>query len=71
MGNFFSFSPDFSNFFIVTFMKSIGDRYNPYCIRKKTQLKSTKQLHKSPLLIANIIKGAVPGLRHFFATESP
>ena len=29
------------------------------------------KLHKSPLLIANIVKGAVSGLRQFLATESP
>ena len=29
------------------------------------------KLHESPLLIANIVKGAIPELRLFFATESP
>ena len=29
------------------------------------------KLHKSPLLIASIVKGAVSGLRQFLATESP
>ena len=29
------------------------------------------KLHKSPLSIGNIVKGAVSGLRQFLATESP
>ena len=29
------------------------------------------KLHKSPLLIANIVKNAVSDLRQFLATESP
>ena len=34
-------------------------------------LKFFANLHKSPLLIASIVKGAVSGLRQFLATESP
>ena len=29
------------------------------------------KFHKSPLLIANIVKNVVSGLRQFLATESP
>ena len=34
-------------------------------------LKFFAKLHKSPLLIASIVNGAVSGLRQFLATESP
>ena len=34
-------------------------------------LKFFAKLHKSPLLIASIVKGAVLGLRQFLATEIP
>ena len=29
------------------------------------------KLHESPLLIANIVKGAVSGLKQFLTTENP
>ena len=43
----------------------------PLCPIKWQPLKFFAKLHKSPLLIANIVKGAVSGLRQFLATESP
>ena len=33
--------------------------------------KAFVKLHRSPLLIANVVKGAVSGLKQFLATESP
>ena len=38
---------------------------------KMAALKIFAKLHKSPLSIASIVKGAVSGLRQFLATESP
>ena len=43
----------------------------PLCPIKWRPLKFFAKLHKSPLLIASIVKGAVSGLRQFLATESP
>ena len=43
----------------------------PLCPIKCQPLKFFEKLHKCPLLIANIVKGAVSGLRQFLATESP
>ena len=37
----------------------------------KAKIKKFAKLHKSPLLIANIVKGAVSSLRPFLATGSP
>ena len=41
------------------------------CPIKWQPLNIFAKLHKSPLLIANIVKRAVSGLRQFQATESP
>ena len=41
------------------------------CPIKWRPLKFFAKLHKSPFLIASIVKGAVSGLRQFLATESP
>ena len=38
---------------------------------KLAALKIFAELQKTPLLIVNIVKGAVSGLRQFLATESP
>ena len=38
---------------------------------KMVALKFFVKLHKSALLIANIVKGAVSGLRKILATENP
>ena len=43
----------------------------PLCPIKWQPLKFFAKLHKSPLLIANIVKGAVSGLRQFQANENP
>ena len=43
----------------------------PLCPIKWRPLKFFAKLHKSPLLIASIVNGAVSGLRQFLATESP
>ena len=41
------------------------------CPIKWRPLNFFAKLHRSPLLIASIVKGAVSGLRQFLATESP
>ena len=43
----------------------------PLCLIKLRPFKKSAKLHKSPLLIANRAKGAVPGLRQFPAPECP
>ena len=43
----------------------------PLCLLKWRPLKVFAKLHKSPLLIASIFKGAVSGYRQFLATENP
>ena len=43
----------------------------PLCPIKWQPLNIFAKLHKSPLLIANIVKRAVSGLRQFQDTESP
>ena len=43
----------------------------PLCPIKWRPFKLFVKLHKTLLLIVNIIKGAVSGLRQFLATESP
>ena len=43
----------------------------PLCPLKWWPLKFFAKLRKSPLLISNIVKGAVSGLRQFLTTESP
>ena len=42
----------------------------PLCPIKWRPFKVFVKLHKSPLLLANIVKGAVSDLRLFLATES-
>ena len=41
------------------------------CPIKWQHLKVFAKLQKSPLLIANIVKGPVPGLRQFLAAKNP
>ena len=48
---------------LTYFLKDCPTEWQPW--------KCFAKLHKSPLLIANIVKGAVSGLRQFLATESP
>ena len=43
----------------------------PLCAITWQPLKVFEKLCKSPLLVANIVKGTVSGLNHFLATESP
>ena len=43
----------------------------PLCPIKWPSFKLFVKLHKIPLLVANIVKGTVLGLRKFLATESP
>ena len=43
----------------------------PLCPIKWRSFKVFAKLHKTPLLIANIVKGALSGLRQFMASESP
>ena len=42
----------------------------PLCTIKWRPFKDFVKLHKNSLLIANIVKGVVSGLRPFLATES-
>ena len=43
----------------------------PLCPIKWHPLKFLAKLHKSPLLISNVVKGAVSDLRRFLVIESP
>ena len=43
----------------------------PLCPIKWQPLKFFAKLHKSPLLISNVVKGAVSDLRRFLVIESP
>ena len=43
----------------------------PLCPIKWRPFKVLVKLHKTPILIPSIVKGAVAGLRQVFATESP
>ena len=43
----------------------------PLCPIKWQPLKFFAKLHKSPLLISNVVKGAVSDLRQFLVIESP
>ena len=71
----------FLRYLLKDFMKKILKIYKsietenfkpvPLCPIKWRRFKVFAKLHKSPLLIANIAKGAVSILRQILATESP